>query len=300
MSENDKPKLNTSDLANKLKASYKAKKRDESIVGTGEDLPLPKFWIKAPAPIDRLLARVGYGTSKIYQIAGRPNSGKTTLAMMAMIQAQKDGFYVILVDTEKKFSIERYEKMGGSPKDINAIFPANLEEAFVAIDEHTNLILAYDSEARILIVFDSLGGTPSQAETEADADQSIQLATAAKVIGRFLRIFVQKLYRSNITLLFINQVYANIGSHGYSNKGGDSPEFFSSAIMQLTRTGDYTRVVKGEKVNDGIYVKAKITKNHLRQGVEPQFVTFRVRPYSIEDMTDGVGDKNDDQDSDDS
>lgn len=54
MSENDKPKLNTSDLANKLKASYKAKKRDESIVGTGEDLPLPKFWIKAPAPIDQI------------------------------------------------------------------------------------------------------------------------------------------------------------------------------------------------------------------------------------------------------
>jgi len=280
-------KLSADILAKKLKESYKAKKRNDVIVGTGEDVPLPAYWINAAAPIDRLLTRPGYGASRIYQIAGRPNSGKTTLAMLAMIQAQKDGLYVVLVDTEKKFSMERYEKMGGKPGDINAIFPPNLEQAFVGIDEYINIIFAHDPNAKIFIAFDSLGGTPSQVETEADMDEKTQLASAAKVIARWLRVFVQKLYNSNITLLFINQTYAKIGGHGYGNKGGDAAEYFSSVIIQLARVSDYIRMVKGERIKDGIVVKARMTKNHLRSGLEPESVQFRVRSYFIEDLTKG-------------
>jgi len=288
MTDNPSNRLSADILAKKLKESYRAKKRNDVIVGTGEDVPLPSYWVDAPAPINRLLTRPGYGGSRIYQIAGRPNSGKTTLAMLAMIEAQKKGCYVILVDTEKKFSMERYEKMGGNPGEINAVFPTNLEEAFVGIDEYVNIIFSHDPDAKIFIAFDSLGGTPSQAESEADMDEKTQLATAAKVIARWLRVFVQKLYNSNVTLLFINQTYAKIGGHGYGNKGGDAAEYFSSVIIQLARVSDYVRIVKGERIKDGIVVKARMTKNHLRSGLEPESVQFRVRSYHIEDLTKGL------------
>ena len=85
--------------------------------------------------------------------------------------------------------------------------------------------------------------------------------------------------------IFINQVYANIGSHGYSNSGGEGAEFFSSVIMQLFRVGHYYTQVKGKKMHSGIDSIAKITKNHLLQGDKaPKEVKFRVKAYTIESL----------------
>jgi RecA/RadA recombinase len=209
----------------------------------------------------------------------------TTFGMLAMVEAQKDGFYIILVDTEKKFSLDRFEKMGGNPKEVLCVFPDNLEEGFVGVEETVNVVLHEDPGAKILILYDSLGGTPSRAETEVEADQTIQLATAAKVIKRWLRTFVQKIAKNNICMIFINQVYANIGSHGYSNSGGEGAEFFASVIMQLFRTGNYMCQVQGKKMLAGIDSIAKITKNHLLQGESaPKEVKFRVKAYTIESL----------------
>jgi len=106
--------LDTKELEAKLKKIYKAKHRDPESIGTGLNLKPPTFSVRAPKPLFKAMGCHIPG-QRIIQISGKPNSGKTTLGMLAMVEAQKgyfdkDGKYieepinVILVDTEKKFS----------------------------------------------------------------------------------------------------------------------------------------------------------------------------------------------------
>jgi len=276
-------KLNTKDLVSKLKDVYKSKKKDTEIVSTGADLPMPPFYIKAPDPIAKLMCIPGYPAKRLTEISGKPNSGKTTLGMLAMIEAQKDGCYVILVDTEKKFSKTRFEKMGGDYKDLVVISAGTIEEGFLGLEETLKIIYHEDRDAKTLIVWDSLGGTPANAESEADADEKLQLALAAKVIKRNLRVFVPAwLNRYNIAMIIINTTYQNIGSVGRSNSGGDGLEFASAIIMQLGRVGFLKKQVKGEQVLYGITSRANVTKNHLQDGeITIKELRFNVLAYGV-------------------
>ena len=66
--------------------------------------------------------------------------------------------------------------------------------------------------------------------------------------------------------MLINQSYANIGSVGQKESGGQGVEYFSSIILQLSRKSDLNRVMKGVKVKTGIVSRAKVKKNHLFEG----------------------------------
>jgi len=133
--------LDPKELEKKLKTIYKKKRRDPESIGTGTNLKPPTFYIGAPKPIRDLMGGNNYPGRRIVQISGKPNSGKTTLGMLAMIEAQK-GHYntegefvaepvnIILVDTEGKFSKSRFVSMGGSPEKLTKIDALTLEEAF--------------------------------------------------------------------------------------------------------------------------------------------------------------------------
>lgn len=166
---------------------------------------------------------------------------------------------------------------------MTKLVPDTLEEAFFAIDELLKVIYAEDPDAKVLICFDSLGGTPSAAEAEADADDSIQLATAAKVIKRNLRVLVPRwVGKKDVAWMVINTNYANIGSHGRSNSGGDGLEFATVFIIQLARTGDII-VDKGNmKIKEGIKTRANVTKNHLQtKETSIKSIDYETRDYNI-------------------
>jgi len=291
--------LNAQDLANKLKKVYDKKKRNSDDVGTGADLKPPTFYVPAPKPIRDLLGLPGYPGRRITQISGRPNSGKTTLAMLAMKDAQKGHFNtnqeyveeainVVMADTEGKFSKIRFQKMGGNDEQILKLVPTTLEEMFVGIDESLSIIYADPKNAKekTLVIVDSLGGTPSGAEAEADGDESIQLATAAKVIKRNLRVFVTKwLSKYDISMIVINTNYANIGSVGRSNSGGDGLEFASAFIMQLSRVSNLT-YKEGEKtIQEGIVTRASVTKNHLQTDATAlKDIQYEVYAYDVKGL----------------
>jgi len=280
-------------LESKLKAIFKKKKRDPELVGTGTNLRPPTFYINAPKPIRKLMG-VHYPGRRVIEIAGKPNSGKTTLGMLAMIDAQK-GYYdkdfkyieepinIILVDTEGKFSVTRFIKMGGNPEKLFKIGALTLEDAFFGLEETLNLIYTEEPDAKTLIVFDSLGGTPSLAEADAAADEKIQLATAAKVIKRNLRVMVPRwIDKHDIALMIINTNYANIGSVGRSNSGGDGAEFASAIIMQLSRVADITFDQGGQKMLKGIKSVARITKNHMQTDEYAlKEINFEIYAYDI-------------------
>jgi RecA/RadA recombinase len=286
--------LDPSQLAEKLKKVYKTKKRDAEDIGTGMDIKPPTFYVGAPKPMRQLLDGRNYPGRRIVQISGKPNSGKTTLGMLAMVEAQK-GYYnkdgtfveepinVILIDTEGKFSEARFRGMGGDPAKLFRIGATTLEDVFFGINETLNVIYSEDEDAKVLIVLDSLGGTPSATEAEADADESIQLATAAKVIKRNLRVFVPKwLSRKDIAMIVINTNYANIGSVGRSNSGGDGAEFASAFIVQLSRVSNLTYDEGDSKVQEGIITQASVTKNHLQtKATALKQIQYEVYAYEV-------------------
>lgn len=281
-------------LKKQMTAVYKKKKKSASGLGTGSDIHKPPFYIKSPDPVAKSIGH--YPGQRIVQISGKPNSGKTTLGMLAMVEAQKgyfnedleyvesDEVVILFVDTEKKFSMKRFAKMGGDPERIFKISCTSLEQAFFGIFQTLDVVYAQKPDAKVLLVFDSIGGTPSEAEANAEADESIQLATAAKVIKRNLRILVTRFFDDkDITGVFINTNYANIGSHGRSNHGGDGLEYASAAIVQLSRTGDITEERGGMVVSTGINSRLNVTKNHLQtKDVAVKRVDFKVFAYEVE------------------
>lgn len=281
------PKLDLKLLTKQVKDSYKKKKRDSKKIGLGTEISKPSDYIPAPPPIARILNLPGYPIRRVSMIAGKPDSGKSSLGMLALKEAQNKDYYAILIDTEKKFDTERFEKMGGKPEDLLKVSATTIEDCFVGIDEYLEKILEHDKKANVFIVWDSIGGTPSKAESEIQADQSLQLATAAKVIKRGLRILVQKFDTYNIGLLLVNQSYMNIGSVGRSNAGGEGVDYFSSVIIQLSRKGHVIIMEDKEKYKAGVDVVATVTKNHLSQGEKTLYKSdFRVRAYDIIEIKD--------------
>jgi RecA/RadA recombinase len=214
--------------------------------------------------------------------------------MLSLIEAQKGyldqkgqfidgGVTVILVDTEKKFSKERFEHMGGDSEKLLLIDADTLEEAFFALDETLKVIFSTDDDSKVLIVFDSIGGTPAMAEAGSSADETLQLAIPAKVIKRNLRVFVPKwLSNHDVAMIVINTNYANIGSVGRSNSGGDGLEFASAFIIQLSRVKDLLCTENNIRKVKGIVSRASVTKNHLQNSaVTVKSLDFEIYAYEV-------------------
>lgn len=287
--------LDPAALADKIKKIYKAKKRDSDNIGTGEDINPPPFYLAVPVKeVKGLLGGINYPGQRVLQFVGGPNSGKTTFGMLCMVAAQKgyydkdmkyvaEGINIILVDTEKKFSKTRFIKMGGDPKKLFKVDATTLEDAYFGINQTLFVIYEADPNAKVLIVFDSLGNTPANAEAEAEADESVQMAVAAKINNRNIRSLVARYFsKKDIMCIFINQNYANMGSPGKTNKGGQGVDFACSNILQFSRVANIvTENAAGEKVAEGITSRIVATKNHT-QVSETSLYEIKVDIYAYE------------------
>ena len=130
-----------------------------------------------------------------------------------------------------------------------------------------------NSEQKILIVWDSVGASINSAEDEENDDYSKQPGVTAKEVSWGIRRFNQLMENHRdkngdytIGVLCINQVYANIGSVGYKQKGGSELEYLSSLILEMSRKGNLTRTRNKKKIKYGITTVARVKKNHLFGG----------------------------------
>ena len=222
-----------------------------------------------------LTGQKGLAFGRISQIAGRPDSGKSTHAMMFMKAAQDQGCIVILWDSENKFSAKRFdEHFHGCSDDLLMV------TSRVILDGGDMLINLIDSarthypERKILVVWDSVGGTFSAGASAKNLRDPNQMALEAKENGKVIKalVAVMEEYKNKetgeekIAVLLINQVYANIGSPGQKESGGQKVEFGSTTILQLTRKSDASKIIDGKKYKTGIITRAKVKKNHLFDG----------------------------------
>ncbi len=270
-------KIDISKIVQGAQALYGKDKIGAAMLGTGVLLrrpTKPEEFVLAPEghPWQTLTGLLGLPYDSIIQIAGAYDSGKSTVAGEFMASAQKQGVYVILGDSEKKFDKLRYDKhFGGDSKELLVVQSTMIRKLAGGMLKYIKTIKEMDPDAKILLVHDSIGGSVSRsrAEREIDDEKSNQPGSEAVENSDYMKHIVATMdkYPGSIAMLLINQMTDKIGfgQKGQSRSGGHKISFHSSMILEMKKIKTLTKTVKGVEVKTGIVSSAKIDKNHLSQ-----------------------------------
>jgi RecA/RadA recombinase len=270
-------KIDISKIVQGAQALYGKDKQGASMLGSGTLLrrpTKPEEFVLAPEghPWKALTGLLGLPYDSIIEVAGAYDSGKSTLAGEFMASAQKQGVYVILGDSEKKFDKLRFEKQfGGSASELLVVQSTMIRKLAGGMFKYIKTIKEMDADAKILLVHDSVGGSVSRSRAERDIDdeKSNQPGSEAVENSDYMKHMVATMdkYPGSITLLLINQMTDKIGfgQKGQSRSGGHKISFHSSMIIEMKKIKTLTKVSKGIEMKAGIVSQAKIDKNHLSQ-----------------------------------
>jgi RecA/RadA recombinase len=284
-----KPKISTGLDIDKLikKAQDSYSKKDIGLakqLSTGKSIILPTedkdfvVWTGNSYWQD-LTSLKGLPFSRIVQISGKIDSGKSTNSMNFMKFAQDQGVLVILWDSERKFSSKRFdERMGGDSSQLAVVNTNKIIDGAKAVAQIIHAAKDQNPDCKILIVWDSVGASLNSTEdSEEDENYSMQPGVSAKensyAIKKFNKLankYITQDGGGTIAILVINQVYQSIGIGApvQIEKGGQEISYLSSVIVQLSRKQDLTRISDGDKYKYGILSRAKVKKNHLFSGNE--------------------------------
>ncbi|HEY5960144.1 MAG TPA: recombinase RecA, partial [Polyangiaceae bacterium] len=203
--------------------------------------------------LDHALGIGGYPQARIIEIYGPESSGKTTLALHAIAQVQRQGGVAAFIDAEHAFDV-RYAR--GIGVDVNQLLMSQPDHGEQALDIVDALAR---SEVLDLVVVDSVAALVPKAEIEGDmGDQHVGLQ--ARLMSQALRKLTAIANRQRTTIIFINQLRMKIGvmfGSPETTTGGNALKFYSSVRLDVRRIG---KVMNGEAVV-GNRTKVKVVKN---------------------------------------
>ena len=205
--------------------------------------------------LDLALGIQGYPKGRVVEIYGPESSGKTTLAIHAIAQAQKQGGICAIIDAEHAFDKYYAENLGVDTENLLISQPDNGEQGLEITD---NLIR---SGAIDLIVIDSVAALTPRAEIEGEmSDTSVGLQ--ARLMSKALRKLTGSISKTGCCCIFINQLREKIGimfGNPETTTGGNALKFYSSVRLDIRRS---TQIKDGDKVM-GNRTKVKIVKNKV-------------------------------------
>lgn len=270
-------KINVSKIVDDMHKLYAKDKKAQSIITTGDLVKIDYkdsdgIRLSPGHPLFHLSGLNIIPFNKIVQVAGKPDTGKSTMAGELMANAQKFGAQVILWDSEDKFDASRFKNhFLGDPSQLLVIKTNEILKGGELVRRYITAIKEQDVNAKILLVWDSVGGSQSRAhaEKELDNEKHAQPGQDAKENGSIMKMLVALInkYPDSIAVYLANQTYAKIGfmQHGDAASGGYKIEYHSSLIVMLKRVKVLTKQVKGVLTKYGIITRATVTKNHLSQ-----------------------------------
>ena len=198
----------------------------------------------------------GYPKGRIIEIYGPESSGKTTLAIHAIAEAQKQGGIAAFIDAEHAFDRFYAQKLG---VDVNSLLisqPDNGEQALEIADQLIR------SAAIDIIVIDSVAALTPKKEIEGDmGDSSVGLQ--ARLMSQALRKMTSTISKTNTTCIFINQLREKIGvmfGSPETTTGGNALKFYSSVRLDIRKNGP---TIKDGDIAIGNKVKVKVVKNKV-------------------------------------
>lgn len=186
--------------------------------------------------LDRALGIGGYPRGRIVEIFGPESSGKTTLTLHAIAEAQARGGVAAFIDAEHAFDLRYARSIGVDPTRLLVSQPDNGEQALEIAD-----ILA-KSQAVDLIVVDSVAALVPRAEIEGDMGDS-HMGLHARLMSQALRKLNGAVAKGNTALVFINQLRLKIGvvfGNPETTTGGNALKFYASVRLDVRRIGKTT------------------------------------------------------------
>jgi recombination protein RecA len=205
--------------------------------------------------LDAALGVGGYPRGRVIEIYGPESSGKTTLALHAVAEAQRMGGTCAFVDAEHALDVNYAEKLGVNIEELLISQPDSGEQALEIVDMLTR------SGAIDLIVVDSVAALTPKAELEGDMGDS-HMGLQARLMSQALRKLTSSISRSKTMVIFINQIRMKIGvmfGNPETTTGGNALKFYASVRLDVRRTG---AVKKGDEVI-GNETRVKVVKNKV-------------------------------------
>jgi recombination protein RecA len=205
--------------------------------------------------LDMALGVGGLPRGRVIEIYGPESSGKTTLAIHAIAEAQKAGGIAAIIDAEHAFDRSYAEKLGVDTENLLISQPDNGEQALEITDQLIR------SSAIDLIVIDSVAALTPKAEIEGEMGES-KMGLQARLMSQALRKLTANINKTNTTCIFINQLREKIGvmfGNPETTTGGNALKFYASVRLDIRRIG---QIKDGDEIN-GNHTRVKVVKNKV-------------------------------------
>ena len=246
-------------VADKLKALQAAMDKIEKDFGKGSIMKLGDDKVEeieviptGSIGLNAALGVGGYPRGRVIEIYGPESSGKTTLAIHAIAEAQKNGGIAAIIDAEHAFDRFYAQNLG---VDIDNLLIAQPDNGEQALDIAEQLIR---SSAVDLVIIDSVAALTPKAELEGDMGDN-KVGLQARLMSQALRKLTATIAKTNTTCIFINQLREKIGGSPETTTGGNALKFYASVRIDIRKS---TQIKDGEEVI-GNQTKVKIVKNKV-------------------------------------
>ena len=198
----------------------------------------------------------GYPRGRIIEIYGPESSGKTTLAIHAIAEVQKQGGKAIIIDAEHAFDPTYAEALG---VDMDSLYISQPDNGEQALDIAEQVIR---SGAVDLVIIDSVAALVPKQEIEGDMGET-KVGLQARLMSQALRKITGAISKSNTACIFINQLREKIGGNSYgpseTTTGGNALKFYASVRLDIRRIG---QLKDGDEVI-GNNTRVKVVKNKV-------------------------------------
>lgn len=248
--------------ADKLKALQLAMEKIEKEHGKGTIMKMGEDSVEDVSVIpsgsiglNLALGVGGYPRGRIIEIYGPESSGKTTLAIHAIAEAQKAGGIAAIIDAEHAFDRFYAEKLGVDIDNLLISQPDSGEQALEVADQLIR------SSAIDIIVIDSVAALTPKAELEGDMGDN-KVGLQARLMSQALRKLTASINKTNTTCIFINQLREKIGvmfGSPETTTGGNALKFYASVRLDIRKS---TSIKDGDNVL-GNQTKVKVVKNKV-------------------------------------
>lgn len=223
-------------------------------LGGGRNIDVPVI-PSGSISINQALGIGGYPRGRVIEVYGPESSGKTTVALHAIAEAQKLGGTAVFIDAEHAMDSSYAEKLGVNIDDLLVSQPDSGEQALEIAE-----VLVRSGGIDILVI-DSVAALVPRAELEGEMGDS-HMGLQARLMSQALRKLTGIVSKSKTCLIFINQIREKIGvmfGNPETTTGGRALKFYASMRLEIRRVGS----IRNGENNIGNHTKVKVVKNKM-------------------------------------